>query len=78
MCRQSEESIEHLFFECPWTAAVWKKVQEFSHMYRGQSNWVGSMQHGEQILLLIKLTGSSYYNLSYLESKEWSHTYAGY
>lgn len=27
VCKQSEESIEHIFFLCPWTTPVWLGLQ---------------------------------------------------
>lgn len=39
LCQEAEESIEHLFFECKETAAMWHKIQRMCLVYSGSYGW---------------------------------------
>lgn len=35
LCQEEEESMDHLFFSCKFTGAVWRKIQQLCLVYRG-------------------------------------------
>lgn len=39
LCNQEVETVEHMFFQCEYAAAVWKMVTEWSGISRLATNW---------------------------------------
>lgn len=54
LCERHSEALEHLFFECEVSAAIWKGVAEWCGIWREPKNW-----SGEKEMLLTYCTANS-------------------
>lgn len=45
LCRQKDESVEHLFFECEFSGEVWERLTAWCRIDRGRKPWEEEKSH---------------------------------
>ncbi|XP_058726200.1 uncharacterized protein LOC131597522 [Vicia villosa] len=61
LCKQNDEDIDHLFFQCPVTLPIWSHILEWLEFWHRPQKWV------EELVWLIDITRRKGWKISLLK-----------